>query len=151
MNDGIRVLSSLLLNHMSIRAHINMPGHVCQAVNCQDKTHTQTLRRMSADNECSSHLSTLLPGMRNLKGKVCPPCFRVPVWDMKSTDNIRQWKTGTIVLLFPSRQTCLQGDCSVLHHYSLCLLIIITTVFIFHSVKIKESLIYHCYNNCLQF
>lgn len=33
-----------------------------------------------------------LPGMRNLKGKVCSPCFRVPVRDTESTDNICHWK-----------------------------------------------------------
>lgn len=32
---------------------------------------------------CSSRHSSILPGMRNLKGNWWSPCFRVPVWDTK--------------------------------------------------------------------
>lgn len=94
VNDGIRVPSSLSLSHKRSRVNSNMPGHVCQTVKHKDQ-HTS-----SGNDKCSSHHSTLLPGMRNLKGNVCSPCFRVPVWDTESADYIRQWEHLTITLLF---------------------------------------------------
>lgn len=111
--DGVRVPSSQLLNHNRIRVNINVSGHVCQAVNTGAK-HTQMQERMCGD-KCSSHHSALLPGMRNLKGNVCSPCFRVPVQDTeRHRDNHPSVETVTITLLFPQRRTCLRAPCSIL-------------------------------------
>lgn len=48
-------------------------------------------KHTSLENDmCSSHHSTRLPGMRNLKGNVCSPGFTVPVFDTEST--VSQWE-----------------------------------------------------------
>lgn len=53
------------------------------------KTHTHT----------GNNVSRLLPGMRNLKGNVCSPCFRVPVRDKETDSSLSE--AETIPLLFP--------------------------------------------------
>ena len=55
---GYRVPSSL--NHNRGRVNINMPGHVCQAVKCEEKTHTQAHTQAHTHTHTNTHTQEIM-------------------------------------------------------------------------------------------
>lgn len=108
MNGGLRVLSSLLPSHKRIRVNINMPGNVCQAVKCEDKTQKHS-------KECTvTSVHPITPRSylvwETWRGKCVLPVSGFLYGTQRAQTSVSEY---TITMLFLTRQLCLRSACNV--------------------------------------